>query len=91
MIVVETAILIEAGYEALVDELWVVYADYEIRAARLAESRGYSREKIDSIIRNQMSPEEMAAHAQLVIDNSGDLESVKKQIRNHLLNEKTDN
>lgn len=85
LIVVETAILIEAGYLPLVDELWAVCTDYELRVARLMESRGYSREKTDSIIRSQMPEEELRAVADLVIDNSGDLAQTQKQIREHFI------
>lgn len=81
---VEAALLIEAGYEALVDELWYVYADAEVRRSRLRASRGYSQEKITAIMSNQLSEEEFRAHCDFVIDNSGTLEESMKQIKDKL-------
>ena len=83
-IVVETAILIQAGYLELTDELWVVYTDYDVRVKRLEESRGYTKEKTDSIINSQLTDKEMAEYADLVIDNSYDIEYTFRQIQEHL-------
>ena len=47
---VEAALLIENGYGRIVDEMWYIYADEKVRRQRLKDSRGYSDEKIDSII-----------------------------------------
>lgn len=85
LIVLETAILIRAGYLDIIDELWVICADYETRVQRLMASRGYTREKTDSIINSQMSDEEMIQYAALVIDNSRSIDSTEEQIRQHLL------
>lgn len=84
IIVVEAALLIEAGYTDIINELWVVLVDREVRIERLAETRGYTREKSITIMENQLSDEEFAAHADFIINNSGDLEDTEKQIREHL-------
>ena len=84
MIVVETAILIEAGYLELVDELWVVYTDYDKRVERLISSRGYTKEKIDSIISRQMTDSELKEYADFVIDNSYSMEYTRYQIKQYL-------
>jgi len=85
LIVLETAILIRAGYLDIVDELWVICADYETRVQRLMASRGYTREKTDSIISSQMSDKEMTQYAALVIDNSRSIAFTEEQIRQHML------
>lgn len=77
---VEAALLIEAGYKELTDELWYVYAGEEVRRERLAESRGYSPEKIANIMDNQLSEEQFREHCDFVIDNSGRLEDSFRQI-----------
>ncbi|MCM1325547.1 MAG: dephospho-CoA kinase [Bacteroidales bacterium] len=77
---VEAALLIEAGYAQVADELWYVHVDREIRAKRLAAARGYSAEKFDSITENQLSEEEFRKHCGFVIDNSGSLEDSYRQI-----------
>lgn len=79
-LLVEAALLIEDGYEKILDELWYIRVDRDVRAMRLKETRGYSDEKIDSIISKQLSDEEYAKHCKVVIDNSGDLSDTYRQI-----------
>ncbi|MBR2530198.1 MAG: dephospho-CoA kinase, partial [Lachnospiraceae bacterium] len=52
---IEAALLIEDHYDKIVDELWYVYADEDVRRQRLKETRGYSDEKIDDIMSSQSS------------------------------------
>ncbi len=52
-LVVESAILYEVHYETFCDQVWVVEASPETRDKRLMESRGYSREKIQQIVKSQ--------------------------------------
>ena len=77
---VEAALLIEAGYGQLVDEMWYVSAREEIRAKRLREARGYSDDKIRSIMRNQLSEARFREACDFVIDNSGELTDSYRQI-----------
>lgn len=77
---VEAALLIEGGYEKILDELWYIYADEAKRRQRLKESRGYSDEKISGIVKQQLSEEEFRLHCSIVIDNSGSLEDTYRQI-----------
>ncbi|MDO4512972.1 MAG: dephospho-CoA kinase [Lachnospiraceae bacterium] len=77
---VEAALLIECGYDRKLDELWYIYAEPEIRAKRLRESRGYSDEKIHGIMTSQLSDEEFRRVCKVVIDNSGTLEQAYEQI-----------
>ena len=77
---VEAALLIEAGYTDLVDELWYVYADVAARRRRLSKARGYSEEKITQIMESQLSEEEFRKACDFVIDNSGELIDSYRQI-----------
>ena len=77
---VEAALLIEAGYQAWVDELWYIYAGEEIRRERLAASRGYSAEKIERIMGSQLSEDAFRKVCDFVVDNSGKLENSFRQI-----------
>ena len=86
---VEAALLIECGYKELVDEMWYVYADRDVRRRRLRESRGYSDEKIDQIFNAQLSEEEFRKASDFVIDNSGELEDAYRQIDERLLSYET--
>lgn len=77
---IEAALLIEDGYDRIVDELWYIHTDVEVRRQRLKASRGYTDEKIDNILKGQLQEEEFYKYCHVVIENSGSLESVYKQI-----------
>ena len=76
----EAALLIEDGYEKIMDELWYIYATPEIRAKRLMESRGYSEEKVQNIMAEQLSDKEFRKVCAFVIDNSYSLNETYEQI-----------
>ena len=80
LFVVEAALLIEEGYDKILDELWYVYADESVRFKRLEENRGYTREKSLSIMRRQKSDIEFRKYCRRIIDNSADLWETKAQI-----------
>ena len=69
VVIIEAALFIEAGYSDLCDELWYVSAPVEDRILRMKQNRGYSEEKIQNILRSQLSEEEFLKHADVVIYN----------------------
>ena len=77
---IEAALLIEDGYVSIVDELWYVYADVDVRRKRLKKSRNYSDEKITDIMDSQSSDDVFRRYCKVVIDNSGDISDTKKQL-----------
>lgn len=81
---VEAALLIEAGYGGLVDELWYVHADEAVRRERLRQSRGYSEEKIERIMSRQLGEDSFRENSDFAIDNSGSLEESQGQIKRKL-------
>lgn len=81
---VEAALLIENGYKDIVDELWYIYASEEVRRQRLKAARGYSDEKIDSILEAQLSDEEFRINCDFIVDNSTSLSDALSQIDDHL-------
>lgn len=81
---IEAALLIECGYGKIVDEMWYIYADEEVRRRRLTESRGYQQEKIEQIMSSQLTEEAFRAGSDFVIDNSGAPEESYRQIRERL-------
>jgi len=81
---IEAALLIECGYKEIVDEMWYIYTDIDVRKKRLMESRGYSEAKIDSILKSQLSEEEYRKNSDFEIDNSGLCEDSFEQIRERL-------
>jgi len=81
----EAALLIECGYGKLVDEMWYIYASEEVRAKRLINSRGYTKDRIEKTILSQRSDSSFREHCDRVIDNSGTTEQTLEQLRNFLL------
>ncbi len=81
---VEAALLIEEGYGAILDALWYIYADEDVRRRRLTESRGYSDQKAEQIFASQLSEAEFRKHCKVVIDNSGSLSDTYLQIDERL-------
>lgn len=84
LFVIEAALLLEDHYDAICDELWYIDTDEEVRRVRLKENRGYSEEKIDSIMANQKSPEEFRTACQAVICNNEHLADTYAQIDRQL-------
>lgn len=81
LLVIEAALLIEENYDTICDELWFVYAPKRLRLKRLKKTRGYSRKKSLSIMKNQLSSYKMRRVCQLTIDNSKDFEYTISQLR----------
>lgn len=80
IIVVESALLMGSGLEKLCDEIWFVYCEKEKRIERLMESRGYTKEKAESIMENQPSDEAYNLGADEFIDNTYSEEKTREQI-----------
>ena len=83
-IALEAALLIEGGYEDILDQLWYVHVSEENRIKRLMEGRGYTREKSLSIMRQQLSEEEFFRHADVIIDNNGSLDETRESVKDAL-------
>ena len=87
-VTIEAALLLEDGYDQICDEIWYIYADEAARTKRLQSSRGYSPEKIRSVMANQRDEEGYRSGCKLVIDNSSDFventyEQIDKGLREH--------
>lgn len=81
---IEAALLIESGYNSFVDEMWYVYASEHVRRRRLIDSRGYSHQKIDQIMKSQLTEEKFRNSSDFVIDNSNSLDQTYEQIKSRL-------
>ena len=80
LLVLEAALLIEEHYDEICDELWYIYTREDVREARLMESRGYSREKVQQIFASQLKEAEYRRHCSIVIDNNAGLAEMQHQI-----------
>lgn len=81
---IEAALLLEEGYGALLDEMWYVYADRNIRMERLKKQRGYTEEKTLAIMKRQLPDAVFMKKCDFVIDNSHSLEEAYRQIDGRL-------
>ena len=80
-IVVEAAILIEANWLPLADEVWLVVTNKTAVIDRVATQRGMAAKDTEARIASQISDNERRKHAQVVIENDGSLEELRKKIR----------
>ncbi|MCI5730692.1 MAG: dephospho-CoA kinase [Eubacterium sp.] len=85
LICLETAILFETGCDEFCDTVWCVLADREIRISRLMTSRGYSREKAESIMKVQLPEEEWVRRCDESIENNGDLQKLSESLQELLV------
>jgi dephospho-CoA kinase len=80
-IIVEAAVLIEANWQPLVDQVWVVVASEAVVIERLAKQRSLSPEQVHTRIAAQLSNDERLKHAQVVIRNDGSLDQVSAAVQ----------
>ena len=79
--VVEAAVLFEAGWDALVGEVWTTESLAEKVVERLQQRNGFAPEEIRKRIASQMPPEDRARRADEVIANNGELEDLETVVR----------
>lgn len=80
VVVLDAAILIEASWQNLVDEIWVVKASKDEQRGRLMTRDHLSRDEAISRIEAQMPLAQKLAYADVVIDNTMDVEQTRKQV-----------
>jgi len=68
------------GYRDRVDRVLVVDASEQAQLARVRARSGLSADEVRAIMRTQVSRAERLAGADDVIDNSGSLEALRKQV-----------
>lgn len=74
--VVDAAVLLEAGWQDLCDEVWLVTAPEEVRLTRAMERDGISREAAKARMAAQMSEKQKRALADVVLENAGPVEAL---------------
>jgi dephospho-CoA kinase len=80
VVVLDAAILIEASWQNLVDEIWVVKASKDEQLKRLMTRDHLARDEAVSRIEAQMPLVQKLAYADVVIDNTMDVEQTQKQV-----------
>jgi dephospho-CoA kinase len=80
VVVLEAAVLIEAGWTDLVDIVWVTIAPEDVVLKRLRERGGLSKDQARARIRSQISSEERSKHADDIIATDCQLSEVKDRV-----------
>jgi len=86
VVVLEAAVLIEAGWQSLVDEIWVTTVDPSTAIERASARDGVDADAVQARIDAQLSNAERTAEAAVVIDNSADEPQLLAQLENHWKN-----
>jgi dephospho-CoA kinase len=81
VVVIDAAILFEAGWDKYADEVWVVYAPRELQLKRLMNREKISENQALARINAQMDIYKKMKKADYIINNVGDLNNVKKQVK----------
>jgi dephospho-CoA kinase len=80
VIALEAALLIEAGWMPLLDQVWVTTAPEATSSERLKKARGLSEEQVLARLRTQMPQNEKAKLADVVIDTDCPIDQLKVRI-----------
>jgi dephospho-CoA kinase len=80
--VVEAAVLFEAQWESMFDEVWVVTTPREAVESRLIERDGISAAEIEARISSQMMEEDRVQRGDVIINNYGDLKHLRSTVEN---------
>ncbi len=81
VVILEAAILIEANWQDLTDEIWLAKANQEVVIERVQLRNNFTREEIIKRIQSQMSNDEREKHADVVIDNDGTIEQLQEKVK----------
>ena len=80
VVVVEAALLMEAGWDSLVDEVWVTCSPEEQVFERLQRRNGLTGEEIRDRIGSQLPLEERVRHADVLVMNSGNVDELREEL-----------
>ncbi len=81
IVVLEAPLLLEAGWQSLVDEVWVTVAEENTVLERTGERSGLSADEVRARIRSQLCPEERMQSADIVINTGCSLDELKATVR----------
>lgn len=79
-VVLDAAVLFEAGWDELCDMVVFVDAPRAVRVERLQRSRGWTGETLEAREKAQLSPRTKRSRSDLVVDNAGDRETLGLEV-----------
>ena len=80
VVVLEAALLIEASWTDLVDQVWVTVAPEATIIERLCSQKGFTEEQAKARISSQMPLGERSKYADVVIKNNSNLDSLRAKV-----------
>jgi dephospho-CoA kinase len=94
-VVLESAVLLDAGWEDLLDGVWAVRAPHKVAVERLVEYRKFTEEEAEKRIQAQktrrgignVEEEVEKGVVTAVIENTGDVEQLKRSLLANLNND----
>ena len=78
--VLEAAVMIEAGWQDLVDEVWVVAVSRDTARERLMARNNLSAEQADQRIESQITNDERLKHADVLISNDCSMDAARSRV-----------
>ena len=81
VVVVEAALLVEANWTDLCDEVWMTISSEETVVQRLRDRDGLDEQAVFSRVRSQMGQSERARHADALIENDGTLSELRDRVK----------
>ena len=88
-VVLEAAVILEAGRASQVHELWVTVAPEAVVLRRIMERTGISEQEARARIQSQLSNEERIKQANVVIDTDCSLDELKNRVLQVWMRNKT--
>jgi len=79
-VVLEVALLIEARWTALVDQVWLVVASEAKVVDRLKKGKAANESEVLARLKSQMPTQEKMKYADEVIDNDGNIEQLEARV-----------
>ena len=81
VVVVEAAVLLEAGWDSLVHDVWVTDSPPEVVVQRIQARNSLGEAEVRKRIDSQMPAAERLARATVVVDNAGDMDALQRKVR----------
>jgi non-canonical purine NTP pyrophosphatase (RdgB/HAM1 family)/dephospho-CoA kinase len=81
LIIVDAAVLLEAGWDSLVDKILVVTTSYHTQLKRIKDQSDFSPVEIKGIMEAQFPQSEKIKRADFVIENEGSIDKTRQQVR----------
>lgn len=78
--VVDAAVLYQAGWDDLTDEVWAITAPTDQMVQRVAAQRGMDSAEVQKRIAAQEPPETIVSRADVIIGNTGTLEQLRANV-----------